>query len=89
MSYQRDEIIRAALKSIDAGVPVHQAITDAVDSALEFAALETLNTPEHPMRKALTEKELTNTNFITATRRQLAPEPLPTGKHKESDWWKL
>ena len=89
MNYQRNEIIRAALKSIDAGTPVHQAITNAVDSALEYASLEALNTPDHPMRKALTEEQLRETHFKTATRRQLAPDPLPSGKHKESDWWKL
>ena len=88
-SHHRDEIIRAALEAIETGESVHQALADAVDSALEYASLNAVILPDSPMRNFLTDEELRELTFNIATRRQQAPSPLPSGKHKTSNWWEL
>jgi len=88
-SYYRDEIIRACLHAIDKGDDIPQSISNAVDSAMEFAAIRALYTPDSGGRKALTEDEWNEAAFKTATRRQQDPVPLPTGNNKESPWWKI
>lgn len=90
LSYYRDEIIRAALHSIDRGTTIPAAISAAVDSALEFALINKLNESEDiPLREVLSEEALREATFMVATRRQPTPPPLPAGKNKESEWWKL
>lgn len=88
-SYYRDEIIRACLHAIDKGEDISQSISNAVDSAMEFAALRALYTPESGNRKALTKRQWEESAFMSATRRQLPGPPLPPEDKKPSDWWKL
>lgn len=88
-SYYRDEIIRACLYAIDQGEDIPQSISNAVDSAMEFAALNAVAIVDTPLRDALGDDAFREATFMVATRRQQAPPPLPTGKKKESDWWKI
>lgn len=83
----RDEIIRSALHAIDKGESVPQAIADAVDVALEYGALNALNTPENPAREYLTEREFAETAFATATRRQVPGPALPPEGEENKPWW--
>lgn len=88
-SYYRDEIVRAALHAIDRGEPVSQAISDAVDSAMEFAALNAVSVVDAPLRDALGDDAFKEATFMVATRRQRVPPALPPERTKESAWWKI
>jgi len=85
----RDRIVRQALHAIATGTSVAQAMADAVASAYEMASLSAINrSGSGVLRPALSDDELNRVTTNIAKRRLPAAPPEPTGRHKDSAWYR-
>lgn len=83
----RDEIIRTALHAIRTGMPTDQAVTNAVDAALEHAGVSKALQEHVDLRAVATREDIDEVSLIAANRRNPPAPPKPTGKNTDSPWW--
>lgn len=83
----RDEIVRTALTAIRNGTSIEQALTNAVDSAIETTGVNRALQEHVDLRRIVGPEEIGDIAYKVGNRRNPAPPPEPTGKHPTSPWW--